>query len=177
MSLGTRLSHVYLGTLSDSAGAAQWAWVVGNFGGRKLLQILQFCGYSQKFSLQNLGAWHSLAQQKQAFHKSFLYENRIFHQFAKVFSLRSVLLYSTPTKTAVCSYAQPGIKFNMWTNRPCWGHHGLRGHDSSSREPWYLPFSWVWYSLGTHTGLPPSLLKLKNKQTTWIETQRLYKHC
>ena len=30
----------------------------GNFRGRKLSQILKFCGYSRKFSLQNLGVWH-----------------------------------------------------------------------------------------------------------------------
>jgi len=69
-----------------------------------------------------------------------------------------------PTKTAASSYTQAGIKF-MQTNRLCWGRHGLRGHDNSSRELWYPPFAWVWYSPGTHTGLPPSLLKLENKHT------------
>ena len=45
--------------------------IVGNFQGRKLSQILRFCGYSS----QNLGAWHALVQQKQAICKNFLCEN------------------------------------------------------------------------------------------------------
>ena len=32
--------------------------IVGNFRGRKLSQISRFCGYSRKFSLQNLIFWH-----------------------------------------------------------------------------------------------------------------------
>ena len=44
-----------------------WGYhTVGNFRGRKLSQILQFCGYLQKFSPQNLGAWRLLERQKRA---------------------------------------------------------------------------------------------------------------
>ena len=32
--------------------------IAGNFRGRKLARILQFCGYLQKFSPQNLEVWH-----------------------------------------------------------------------------------------------------------------------
>ena len=32
--------------------------IAGNFRGRKLSQISRFCGYSRKFSLQNLIFWH-----------------------------------------------------------------------------------------------------------------------
>ena len=39
------------------------------------------------------GAWHSLVWHKQVIHESFLRENRIFHQFAKFFSLESFPLY------------------------------------------------------------------------------------
>ena len=63
--------------------------IAGKFCGRKPLRISQFCGYSQKFSLRNLELWCPLVQQKRAICESFLHENRIFHQFAKVFSLRS----------------------------------------------------------------------------------------
>ena len=63
--------------------------IVGNFQGRKLWQISQFCGYSRKFSPQNLGMWRPLAQQKQAICElSFLHKNRIFHKFTKVFSTK-----------------------------------------------------------------------------------------
>ena len=49
--------------------------IAENFQGRKLSQILRFCGYSQKFLLQNLGAWCPLARQKRGIHESFLHEN------------------------------------------------------------------------------------------------------
>ena len=48
---------------------------------------------SRKFSQQNLEAWHPFAWQMRAIRKSFLRENRIFHQSAKVFSLESFPLY------------------------------------------------------------------------------------
>ena len=38
---------------------------------------------------------HGILWQKQAIHKSFLRENCIFHQFAKVFSLESLPLYGS----------------------------------------------------------------------------------
>ena len=45
--------------------------------------------------LQNLGAWRPLARQKRAICKSFPPENRIFHQFVKLFSRESFPLYGT----------------------------------------------------------------------------------
>ena len=45
--------------------------MAGNYRRRKLSQILQFCSYSQKFSPQNLAAWHSLVGKKRAICKSF----------------------------------------------------------------------------------------------------------
>ena len=55
----------------------------------KTSRISQFCG-----DLRNLGAWHPSAWKKRAIRESFLRENRIFHQSAKVFSLESFPLYS-----------------------------------------------------------------------------------
>ena len=43
--------------------------------GRKISQISRFCGYLQKFSPWNLGAWCPLARQKQAIRGSFLRES------------------------------------------------------------------------------------------------------
>ena len=64
--------------------------IVGNFWGRKLSWILQFCG----FSLQNLGTRCPLVRQNRTIHKSFLHDNCIFYQFTKVYSLESFQLYS-----------------------------------------------------------------------------------
>ena len=47
--------------------------------------------FSAKF-----GAWRPLAWQKEAIRKGFVYENCIFHQFAKVFSLECFPLYGMP---------------------------------------------------------------------------------
>ena len=49
----------------------------------------------REVSLQNLGVWHPLAQQKRVIHESLLRENHIFYQFTKVFSLKSFPLHST----------------------------------------------------------------------------------
>ena len=59
--------------------------MAGNFWGRKLSRILQFCGHSWKFSLWNLVTWHLLVRHKRAIYESFLRKNYIFYQFAKVF--------------------------------------------------------------------------------------------
>jgi len=48
--------------VTDSVTQVKPYRIVGNFQGRKLLQILQFC--LQKFSPRNLEAWHPLVQQK-----------------------------------------------------------------------------------------------------------------
>ena len=58
------------------------------FSREKLLRILRFCGYSQKFSLRNLG--DGVLWQKRAIHK-----NNVFHQFTQVFSLKCFLLYGS----------------------------------------------------------------------------------
>ena len=68
--------------------------IAGNFQERKLSQILRLCDYLRKFSPWNLGAWHPLARQKRTIPESSLCKNHIFHQFAKVISLQSFLLYS-----------------------------------------------------------------------------------
>ena len=70
-----------------------WEYLLysGNFRGRKLSRILQFCG---EFSLQNFGAWCRLAQQKRAIRESFL---RGIHQFTKLFSLKTFPLYGSPS--------------------------------------------------------------------------------
>ena len=88
--------------------------IVGNFQGRKLLQISQFCGYLWKFSLQNLGAWHPLVWQKSVICRSFLHENRIFHQFTKVscYTVCKIIVQSTcvvqSLKICVWSNSTPG---------------------------------------------------------------------
>ena len=41
----------------------------------------------------NFGAWHPLVWQKRAIRESFHRENRLFHQFVKVFLLESLPLY------------------------------------------------------------------------------------
>ena len=48
---------------------------MGNFWGRKLLQISRFCGYLWKFSPRNLGVWCLLAWHKWAICESFLCES------------------------------------------------------------------------------------------------------
>ena len=68
-------------------------YIAGNFRGRKLSWISWLCGYLRRFSLWNLGVWHPLVWQKQAICERFLSENRIFHQFVKVFSIKSFPLY------------------------------------------------------------------------------------
>ena len=68
--------------------------VVENFRGRKFSQISQFCGYTRKFSLQNLGRgvlWHCKASNPRKFSPRKLY----FHQFVKVFPLESFPLYGS----------------------------------------------------------------------------------
>ena len=63
-----------------------------NFQGRKLLQISRFCGYLESFPHEIWGRgvmWRATSEQS----ASFLRENRIFHQFVKVFSLKSFPLY------------------------------------------------------------------------------------
>ena len=74
-------------------------YIAGHFHGRKLSRYL---GYLQKFSPQNLGMWCPLARHKPATCESFLHENHSFHQFAKVFSLKSFSLYGNLPMHLVC---------------------------------------------------------------------------
>ena len=52
------------------------------------------CGYSRKFSPQNFGAWHSLAQQKQAIRESFFSMKIVFFTNSRKFSLSKVSRYT-----------------------------------------------------------------------------------
>ena len=58
------------------------------------------------------GAWHSLARHKQAIHESFLCENRIFFQSAKVFSLESFPLYGNSCPVCKMFITGAGIPTN-----------------------------------------------------------------
>ena len=50
--------------------------------------------YAKVFSAK-FRAWRPLVRQKRVIHESFLCENHIFHQFAKIFSLENFPLYGT----------------------------------------------------------------------------------
>ena len=68
--------------------------------GRKFLREKTFanfeaCGYSRKFSLQKLGVCVASIGSIRNTRKSFLHENLIFLQFAKVFSLERFPLHGT----------------------------------------------------------------------------------
>ena len=101
--------------------------IAGNFRGRKLAWILWFCGYLQKFSLQNLEVWHLWCCKSKQSVKVFFHENRIFHQFAKVFSLKSFLLYG---KLYLC-------RDDSWTESTVFGSY--RNHKKE------LNFCWVYW--------------------------------
>ena len=68
---------------------------VQHFEGENFHKFLRLCGYLQKFSLRNLGAWHLLAAPTSNLRKIFSMKN-IFHQLAKVF-LCKFFLPTTPT--------------------------------------------------------------------------------
>jgi len=87
----------------------------GNFWGRKLSRISRFCGYLGKFSLPNLGAWCPLARHEQSTHESFLPKNRIFHQFAEVFSLKIFQLYGSSTCCSPVMCAKHYLQLSLWT--------------------------------------------------------------
>ena len=67
--------------------------IAGNYWGRKISQILWFCGYTQKFPPAKFGAWHPLAWQKWAIHESFLCEI-IFFTNSRKFSPSKVSCYT-----------------------------------------------------------------------------------
>ena len=52
--------------------------IAGNFQGRNFCEFCSFVAIRKSYSLQNLGAWHPLVQQKWAIHKGFLRKNCIF---------------------------------------------------------------------------------------------------
>jgi len=72
--------------------------IVGNFQGRKRLRISRFYGYLWKFSLWNFGAWHLLVAPASNLRKCSPWKS-FFHQFAKVFSHKSFLLYGSTCNT------------------------------------------------------------------------------
>ena len=85
--------------------------------GEKFSRISWFCGY-----LRNLGAWCSLAWHERAICESFLHENLIFHQCAKIFSLERVSRYMVCYKYIryiwkVCDYALSFILSNVSRQR------------------------------------------------------------
>ena len=91
--------------------------MAGNFWGRKLLWISQICGYSRKFSLQNLGGMTSVGMTKASNPRKFSLRKLY---FTKVFSLESFPLYGNfhcqwwQEMTCVCLYyKQP--KSGWWT--------------------------------------------------------------
>ena len=61
-------------TIATSYTRQNILYIAENFQGKKLLRISQFCGYPQKLSPRNLGAWHPLELQKRAIRESFLCE-------------------------------------------------------------------------------------------------------
>ena len=73
----------------------------GKLSREKTFANFTVCGNLRKFSLQNLGAWRPLARQKWVIRESFLCENHIFHQSAKVFSLESFPLYNTTCRSEI----------------------------------------------------------------------------
>ena len=78
--------------------------IAGNNWGRKLSQILKFCGYSWNVSLWSLGVWHLLAAPVSIPWKFSLWN---FNQLVKVFSRESFPLYSIH-------------KVKKWLTKPAW---------------------------------------------------------
>ena len=107
--LGTDLDQI--GSSSDSKRMILLCMntlyrIAENFQGRKLSRILQFGDDSRKFSPRNLGVWYPLGLQKRAICESFLHENHIFHQSAKVFSLKSFPLYGSVEFSRVFNFTK-----------------------------------------------------------------------
>ena len=89
--------------------------IVGNFRGRKLLQISQFCGCLQVF-FAKFGGVASLAWQKWA-----------------VFSLRYLLL---STWCYVTSCPKASLMFTCWNNQHC--RQQKPGNRAKSRKMWFV---------------------------------------
>ena len=73
---------------------SEWYHIAENFRGRKLSRISRFCGYSRKFSLQNLGVWHLWCCKSE--------------QSAKVFSAK-IVLFTNPQKFSPSKF--PAIQY------------------------------------------------------------------
>ena len=80
--------------------------IAENFQGRKLLRISWFCGYTQNFSLQNLGRGILRRCKKRAICKSFLRENCIFTNSRK-FSPSKVSRYTYVITIPLSSHLLP----------------------------------------------------------------------
>ena len=92
--------------------------IVGNFQGRLLSQISWFCGYLRENFLRKFGDMVSFGVVKVSnpckfFFFFFFRKNRIFYQFAKVFSLESFPLYGMCFFTRNLKYALTGLR-NIW---------------------------------------------------------------
>ena len=95
-------------------------------GKLKLSRISWFCGYLWKFSLRNLGVWCPFAWHKRAIHEIFLRKNRLLHQFMKVFSLESFLLYSM-SQSHIIAKINVIVLCTNWRLfcRVFWSHHTI----------------------------------------------------
>ena len=114
--------HTYLNLAARSCPAfcpllyveQAWEWkrhyrIAGNFRGRKLLQILRFCSYSQKFSPANWRAWHIFGSTSK--------------QSTKVFSTKIVFFTNswkfslTTMRYIYCIILIPGKKFDFCNSK------------------------------------------------------------
>ena len=95
-------------------------------GKLKPSRISWFCGYLWKFSLRNLGVWCPFAWHKRAIHEIFLRKNRLFHQFMKVFSHDSFLLYSM-LQSHIIAKINVIVLCTNWRLfcRVFWSHHTI----------------------------------------------------
>ena len=111
------ITHVRKYTLSHPQFTHSDHCITENFRGRKLSQILWFCGYLQKFPPRNFGLWRPLACMAKGSNPQ-----RFSLKKSKVFSLESFLLY--------------GIQWSLTVQ--CW--HRKEKSVRSGRLPW--PYRW-----------------------------------
>ena len=127
--------------------------IAGNFRGRKLSQISRFWSYLWNLSQQNWGHGVFWQQHQWTIHESFLHENLIFHQFTKVFSLKSFLLYGTSHRRT--------HRYNKLHATYVADPHT---HTAEPRA-WILEGSPVFAS-GTES--PPAMVMVENKHETMV---------
>ena len=91
--------------------------IAGNFRGRKLLQILRFCGYLWKFSPRNLGAGRPLVRHKRTIHENFFVKIVFFTNSWK-FSPSKVSCYTVSCVACTC-WEMPASLYHPgeWKNR------------------------------------------------------------